>query len=166
MQFLDYSLHKPRSLPIPRTVRIRQPGRTDLPGLTYTRQASCPRFLFRPKHETAPIPSAFSPKQWTAASTIRRPAGRAGDSGPPTPPERPSTLKAAKEPPARCCTSNSARTRWRTDVSAWQEPLFQHHLGRASGKRLHHQREEGKQRRHVNSRQGRELDNQFPGHSR
>ena len=62
-----------------------------------------------------PYPMGFSPKGWTAASTIRRPAGKARGCGPPTQPERRFTPKAAKERPARSCTSSFAPIRWRSD---------------------------------------------------
>src|SRR5439155_878631 len=61
-----------------------------------------------------PIRWDSTQKGWTAGSMIRKAAGKERDCGPPTVPERLFTPKAAKERPARSCTSSCAPTRSHT----------------------------------------------------
>src|SRR4051794_14220210 len=50
-------------------------------------------------------------KEWTAASTMRKPAGKGVEFGRPGVPAHPSTARPVKEPPARWCTFKFALTR-------------------------------------------------------
>ncbi len=59
-------------------------------------------------------------KGWTAGSMIRKAAGKERDCGPPTVPERLFTPKAAKERPARSCTSSFAPIRSHTKRNLFQ----------------------------------------------